>query len=166
MFVNHILWGYFNWHICNCMFALVSSSHWLAHETAHVKPLFCQTLALHGLHIAGPWNCPCITTVLPHIHYMGLTLVASWNCHVKPLPFSHPLVLRGARIGWPMKLPIENHCFTTRWKSRIFHREITPTAISGPRFHAPLHISPPLPGPAGGPSRTWRRGSARWRHLM
>ena len=23
------------------------------------------------------------------------------------------------------------------------HREITPTAISGPRFHAPLHIPPP-----------------------
>ena len=38
-------------------------SHWLAHETAHVKPLFWQTLALHGLHIVGPWNCPCITTL-------------------------------------------------------------------------------------------------------
>ena len=25
------------------------------------------------------------------------------------------------------------------------HREITPTAISGPRFHAPLHIFPPPP---------------------
>ena len=29
------------------------------------------------------------------------------------------------------------------------HREITPTAISGPRFHVPLHIFPPHPGPAG-----------------
>ena len=47
-----------------------------------------------------------------------------------------------------------------------YHREITPTAISGPRFHAPLHIFPPPPGPAGGPSRTWRGESARWRHLM
>ena len=46
------------------------------------------------------------------------------------------------------------------------HREITPTAIAGPRFHAPLHIFPPPPDPAGGPSRTWRGGSARWRHLM
>ena len=46
------------------------------------------------------------------------------------------------------------------------HREITPTGISGPPFHAPLHIFPPPPGPAGGPSRTWRGGGARWRHVM
>ena len=46
------------------------------------------------------------------------------------------------------------------------HKETTRTAISGPRFHAPLHISPPPPGPAGGPPRTWRGGGARWRHLM
>ena len=29
------------------------------------------------------------------------------------------------------------------------HREITPTELCRPRFHAPLHISPPPPGPAG-----------------
>ena len=33
-------------------------------------------------------------------------------------------------------------------------------------FHAPLHIFPPPPGPAGGLSRTWRGGGVRWRHLM
>ena len=54
------------------------------------------------------------------------------------------------------------------------HREITPTGLSVPRFHAPLHIFSPPPGPAGGPSRaTWGGGGgggggggARWRHLM
>ena len=29
------------------------------------------------------------------------------------------------------------------------HREITPTGLSGPRFHAPLHIFHPPPDPAG-----------------
>ena len=61
-------------------------------------------------------------------------------------------------------------CLVTLWLFIIscysLHWEITPTAISGPRFHAPLHIFPPPPGPAGGPSRTWRGGSARWLHLM
>ena len=70
---------------------------------AHV---FCQTLALHGLHIVGPWNCPCITTVLPQI---GITcashLLAHEIAHVKPL-FCHSLVLSWAYIGRPMKLPI------------------------------------------------------------
>ena len=46
--------------------------------------------------------------------------------------------------------------FSSQHKSFESHREITPTAISGPRFHAPLHIFPPPPGPAGGPSHTWR----------
>ena len=32
------------------------------------------------------------------------------------------------------------------------HRETTPTALSGPRFPAPLHNFAPLPGPVAGPS--------------
>ena len=39
------------------------------------------------------------------------------------------------------------------------HREITPTGLCGPRFHAPLHIFPPPPGPAGGPSRNTGKGA-------
>ena len=39
------------------------------------------------------------------------------------------------------------------WYKMACHREITPTAISEPRFHAPLHIFPPPPGPAGGVRR-------------
>ena len=71
-----------------------------------MKPLFCQTLALHGLLIVGPWNCPCITTVSPHI---GITwashLLAHDIAHVKTL-FCHSLVSSGAHIGRPMNLPI------------------------------------------------------------
>ena len=33
----------------------------------------------------------------------------------------------------------------------VSHREITPTGLSGPRFHVPLHNFTPTPGPAGGP---------------
>ena len=32
--------------------------------------------------------------------------------------------------------------FSQKMNGEKRHREITPTAISGPRFHAPLHISP------------------------
>ena len=39
-------------------------------------------------------------------------------------------------------------------RSPTFHREITPSGLYRPRFHAPLHIFPPPPGPAGGPSPT------------
>ena len=51
----------------------------------------------------------------------------------------------------------------------ITHREITPTELSGPRFHAPLHNFTPPPGPAGGLSRTTGAdcsGRTRWRYLM
>ena len=51
------------------------------------------------------------------------------------------------------------------WEGSI-HREMTPTSLSGPRFHASLHIFPPPPGPAGSPSRTPGGGGTRWRHLM
>ena len=34
------------------------------------------------------------------------------------------------------------------------HRKITPTGLSGPRFHASLHNFTLPPGPVGGPSRT------------
>ena len=39
------------------------------------------------------------------------------------------------------------------------HREITPTGLCGPRFHAPLHIFPLPPGPAG--SVAHHRGKGR-----
>ena len=95
---------------------------WLAHEPAHVKPLFCKPLALHGLHIFGPWHRPCITIVSPHI---GITWashrLAHDIAHVKAT-VCHSLVLSGAHIGWPMKLPIWYHCFTTHWWSKIFYR--------------------------------------------
>ena len=44
------------------------------------------------------------------------------------------------------------------------HREITPTGLSGPRFHAPLHNFTPTPAWPSGASDC--SGSARWRHLM
>ena len=48
--------------------------------------------------------------------------------------------------------------------SRI-HREITPTVLSGLRFHAPLHnFTPPLVRHA--PLAPTAASSARWRHLM
>ena len=72
----------------------------------HVKPLFCQTLALHGIYVIGPWNYPCINTDSPHI---GITWASHWLAHeiahVKPL-FCHSLVVSEAHIGRPMKLLI------------------------------------------------------------
>ena len=50
------------------------------------------------------------------------------------------------------------NCFRFRF---VYHREITPTGLSGPRFHAPLHIFSPPPGPAGVPSRTTGWGWGR-----
>ena len=70
--------------------------------------------------------------------------------------------------GFRKKVSCESQLLMTSWSRPAVktHREIILTAISGPSFHVPLHIFPPPPGPAGGPSRTWRGGSARWRHLM
>ena len=45
---------------------------------------------------------------------------------------------------------LSQYPFNRKWLFKMHvHREITLTAISGPRFHAPLHIFPPPPGPAG-----------------
>ena len=59
--------------------------------------------------------------------------------------------------GWGI-----SHKVTLKW----MHREIIPTGLSGLRFHAPLHIFPPPPGPAGSPSHTTGGEGARWWHLM
>ena len=115
--------------------------------------------------------------------YLGLW-AACWAlfiCHHKlwPTSMSHPLPSLNSCLGLAggkhyQKISIlrlvQNFalpgCLPYIFFSIAIHRKIIPMAISGPRFHAPLHISPPPPGPAGGPLRTWRGGSARWRQLM
>ena len=46
------------------------------------------------------------------------------------------------------------------------HREITPTGISEPRFHAPLHNFTPTPGPAGGGSVAHHWPRLQWAHSL
>ena len=103
--------------------------HLSAHETVHVqpKPLFCHTLALHGVYIGRLMELPIWTTVLSHIgitwgllwlahqtakshcfsthgHCMRFTLVDSWNCPYKPLSY-HTLVLHGSTLVGPWSCP-------------------------------------------------------------
>ena len=72
---------------------IIWGSHWLAHETALVNPLF-----------------------VTHWHYntWGLHWSAHETAHVKPLS-CHILGLHGVYSGWSMKLRIKSHCFFTHW---------------------------------------------------
>ena len=46
------------------------------------------------------------------------------------------------------------------------HREIIPTGLSEPRFHAPLHNFTPTPGPAGGGSVAHHWPRLQWAHSL
>ena len=53
---------------------------WLAHESSHVKPLFCHILALHGFHIDRPMKLPlCCNCFSRRWDYMGFTLWDSFR---------------------------------------------------------------------------------------
>ena len=71
--------------------------HWSAHEIAHVKPLFCHILALHGVHIGRLMKLPIY----------------------KPL-FYHTLVLHEVYSGWAMKLHMKSNCFSPHWQCMGF----------------------------------------------
>ena len=49
---------------CSCKYIVLPhigitwGVHWSSHETDHVKPLFCHTLALHGVYIDRPMKLP------------------------------------------------------------------------------------------------------------
>ena len=111
--------------------------HGSTHETAHINHCLATHWYYMGLTLVGSWNCTRKAIVCPHIgiawglHWLTETahvktlychilnyMVPRWSAngvaHVKPL-FCHSLVLHGAHISWPMKLPMLRHCFAKHW---------------------------------------------------
>ena len=75
---------------CHSLAFITCSLHWSAHETADVEPSFCHTLALHGVYIYRLMKLPmlnhCFAT---HRYYVGLTLVSPWNSPCKAIILPH-----------------------------------------------------------------------------
>ena len=89
--------------------------HWSNHKTALVKPLYCHTLALHGVYISRFMKLPIWTTVLPHIGITwGLTLVGPWNCTWKAIVLPHIGIAWG--LHWSTNETAHiNHSLVTHW---------------------------------------------------
>ena len=86
----------------------------MTHKTVPVNPLVCHWHYMRPT-MADSWNCPYKPLSCHTLRLHGSTLVDPHEvAHVKP-HFCHSLVLLGAHICWPMRLPMLSHSFAKHW---------------------------------------------------